>query len=86
MGSPININIRVIAAPEAQALPPKKVDETVKKAEDVAQKILEGHKIIAVNALKLSKKLLVKLIRDVLPDMTLKVIKAIPGILLLAVG
>ena len=86
MSAPVNVSVRVYNYPEARKIPAKKRERTVKKTEEIAKAIQAGHKQIVVNTFKLSKKLLVKLLGDVLPHVTMKVIKAIPGILLLAVA
>lgn len=86
MQSPVNITVRVYNYPEASKVPEKKLERTEQKAQEVAQEILSGSKRVVVSTVKLSKKLFVKLIRDLLPALTLKVIKSVPGILMMAVA
>lgn len=86
MGAPINIQVNVWNVPELNKLPEKVRTKTVEKTEKVAQAIAQGSKQVVVNTVRLSKKMLIKLLTEVLPSVALKVIKIIPGLLILAVA
>jgi len=86
MGAPINIQVNVWNVPELNKLPEKVRTKTVEKTEEIAKAIAQGSKQMVINTVKLSKRMLIKLLTEALPSVALKIVKIIPGILLLAVA
>lgn len=83
--NPVNIKVSVNVKQKLDALPKEKCDKHMCKMNRAVDKILKANanqkKMVKINTLGLSKKLIKHLITEAIPYVGMKIIKIIPGML-----